>query len=333
VKPIKAGRALIEFIKLCYAAQRPPLLIGKHGVGKSEILQQAASELHIGFICRDLSIMEPPDLVGMPKLGERTTSYLPPAFLPTSGKGLLVFEELNRCPQYMRAPCLQLLTARTLNDYTLPPGWLPAAAINPSEGEYETQELDPALLSRFTQASVVADPTEWLLWAESAGVHEEVIRYVGQDPTVFKDDAYSNPRSWKAVSDLLQVSADAPKNTLHLAIAGTVGSARAAAFSTFRNQGAATLPNAQKLLSHYSQLRSRIQECVTEGRLDILNQAVHSVKLLLQSTDSYTPLRRNKKSWHNLGRFLEDLPPDLAEGMRSYLKEHHRSIPESKRTS
>jgi len=155
---VKAGRQLIELIKLCYHANRPPLLIGKHGIGKSELFAQAAIDLGIGYCCRDLSLMEPPDLVGLPKLEGTTTRYLPPAFLPVEGEGVLVFEELNRCAPYMRAPCLQLLTARCLNDYQLPPGWLPCAAINPSDdGNYDVQELDAALLSRFTRVFVIAD--------------------------------------------------------------------------------------------------------------------------------------------------------------------------------
>jgi MoxR-like ATPase len=135
VDAVAAGRPLIDAIKQCFAANRSPLLVGRHGVGKSAVLAQAARELGGRCISRDLSLMEPPDLVGMPRLDGKVTRYLPPAFLPTKGRGLIVFEELNRCPNYMRAPCLQLLTDRSLNDYRLPPGWLPAAAINPPDGD------------------------------------------------------------------------------------------------------------------------------------------------------------------------------------------------------
>jgi MoxR-like ATPase len=98
-----------------------------HGVGKSELIETAAEEIGIKAIVRDLSLMEPPDLVGLPRAAGKTTVFLPPKFLPTRGKGFLVFEELNRCEPYMRAPCLQLLTARKLNDYDLPEGWLAGA--------------------------------------------------------------------------------------------------------------------------------------------------------------------------------------------------------------
>src|SRR5260370_7872641 len=154
---IKAGRPLIEIVKLCYHAKLPLLVIGSHGIGKSGLFETAANELEIKHICRDLSLMEPTDLVGLPNLEDGVTRFFPPSFLPTGGEGLLVFEELNRCEKYMRAPCLQLLTSRTLNDYILPPGCLPVAAINPPSTAYELNNLDQPPLHR--SAHVAAVPT------------------------------------------------------------------------------------------------------------------------------------------------------------------------------
>ena len=42
VVEVVAGRPVIELAKLCYAAGRPLLLEGRHGVGKSELLERAA---------------------------------------------------------------------------------------------------------------------------------------------------------------------------------------------------------------------------------------------------------------------------------------------------
>src|SRR6266446_4563089 len=103
----------------------------------------------------------------------------------------------------MRAPCLQLLTARCLNDYRLPDDWWVAAAINPAEDGYEAAELDPALASRFVQIAVVADPKEWVRWARENKVHHKIIAYAEADPTIFEAPA-SNPRSWVYVADLLK---------------------------------------------------------------------------------------------------------------------------------
>lgn len=248
---IKAGKPAIELVKLCYAADKSPLLCGHHGVGKSDLLKQAAAELGIQFISRDLSLMEPPDLVGLPKLNGKSTTYLPPDFLPTSGKGLIVFEELNRCERYMRAPCLQLLTDRSLNDYHLPPGWLPAAAINPPDEDYEVFDLDPAIRSRFVQAMLLPDPEEWIEWARRNGVHSAVVRYVENDTSIF-GHPQSNPRAWTYVSDVLAAAEEShtsPK-TLKAAIVGLVGPERAAAF--LRTTGGANCPlRAQDIVDGY----------------------------------------------------------------------------------
>src|SRR5262245_20902611 len=102
---VPVGRPLEAVLELCYAAGRPVMLRGGTGIGKSTILEVFARRKGLQFLSRDLSLMEPPDLVGLPKLDGNVTYYLPPAFLPTAGKGILVLEEINRAPGYMRAPC------------------------------------------------------------------------------------------------------------------------------------------------------------------------------------------------------------------------------------
>ena len=101
IRNVKVGRPLVEFIRLCIKADTPPLLVGGPGVGKSAILEQAAEDCGIDFITRDLSLLEPPDLVGIPKVKNGITTYAPPSWLPRAGRrgGLIVFEELNRCAQ------------------------------------------------------------------------------------------------------------------------------------------------------------------------------------------------------------------------------------------
>jgi hypothetical protein len=328
VKTVKAGRELVDLINLCYQADRPPLLVGRHGVGKSEILAQAARELGIGFIVRDLSLMEPPDLIGLPKMDGRVTRYAPPAFLPTEGRGLLVFEELNRCPQYMRGPTLQLLTARTLNDYRLPEGWLPAAAVNPADGAYEVDELDPALVSRFVRVNVEASPKEWLAWAKAQGVHPDVLAYVEADPSVF-DGGQSNPRAWKYASDLLHVSG-AVKRTLETALAGTLGAERAAAFREFR-KGGELPPEARDLLADYGRHRAKVVAWVEKGSTDVLACLATKVQGLLQSRQEFERVQRSKACWEGLRDFLEDLPADLARQVRDFLNGWGHPPPKARR--
>ncbi len=236
-EPVAIGQKVIDLIKLAWISRRPIILNGPHGLGKSEIVKEAAEELEIKYLCMDLSIMEPPDLVGMPipdkELG--ITKYLPPASLPrnikTKGKGkkgkekitetegLLCFEELNRCGQEMQAPCLQLLTERKLNDYEVPDGWSMIACINPSNSEdfnYMVNELDPALKSRFMEINVCAGKSEWLEWANDSDIDEAVVQVVSDHPDPFHIKNGVPPRTWKYISDILQAFVNFELNELIL---------------------------------------------------------------------------------------------------------------------
>lgn len=324
---VKAGRQAIDFIKLAFKADLPLLLSGKHGIGKSDLLEQAAKELEIEFICRDLSLMEPTDLVGLPKMNGKTTKYLPPDFLPTGGKGILVFEELNRCERYMRAPCLQLLTSRTLNDYRLPPGWLPVAAINPPDSEYEVLDLDSALLSRFTVATLVPDTCEWLTWARQSGVHPGVIEYAESDSTIF-DDPQSNPRAWKYVSDLLKTAdkSDYPQSTLRIAVHGLVGNKRGTAFLKTLKKIDKPLTT-ETVLASYLKHRAKVQEWVEKGKLDLVESTLLTLEKHLQPKADYQSVKADQKRWDNLARFLADLPPDLLQSAKGFFKEREYEFP------
>jgi MoxR-like ATPase len=239
---IPADRPLIELAQCCHRADVPLKVFGPHGVGKSELLQQAADELSIGCVVFDLSVMEPTDLVSLPREKDGRTVYCPPDELPREGQGLLVFEELIRAPHYVRAPCLQLLTARKINGYRLPAGWLPVAAIKPPDPEacYEVTELDPALLSRFVQVRVRAVRDVWLIWARQQGIHHDVLNYIAADPAVFESPA-SNPRGWTYISRFLSAHerddggflSPSDPSLLRTDVCSLVGSQRAASFLRF----------------------------------------------------------------------------------------------------
>jgi hypothetical protein len=325
---VSAGRPAIELASACYNADLPLLLYGRHGVGKSALLEGAASELGIDCVVYDLSLMEPPDLVGLPWRRKGRTVYAPPASLPTAGKGFLVFEELNRAPPYMRAPCLQLLTARRLNSYVLRQGWLPVAAINPPDDGYEVSELDPALLSRFVRVLVVPDRDEWLAWARRAHLHRDVIAYVETDPSIFEAPE-SNPRAWAYVSKLLSApgNAGARRPTLRTAVSGLVGEERQTSFFRFLKDRVRPL-NAEEVLDAYSEHRERLRGWVREeGKLDLVQGTLWEVMALLQSEHLFNAVRKDRKQWQNLGRFLTDLPGDLREEAERFFEKHDYPMP------
>jgi MoxR-like ATPase len=326
---VPVGRPLANVLDLVFAAGQTPLLAGGTGVGKSTQLEDYARAQGWQFRARDLSLMEPPDLVGLPKLDGEVTRYLPPSFLPTEedAEGLLVLEEVNRAPAYMRAPCLQLLTARSLNDYALPAGWRLAAAINPAEDGYAADDLDPALESRFVRINVVASPDEWAAWARERKVDRRVVEYVLSDPTVF-DTPASNPRAWTAVARLMRAAGklETPAPLLRAAVAGCVGPQRAAAFLRFVKDRVRPL-DADAVLTGYAEARPLLRKWVADGQLDLVQGTVLQVKKRLQSRTEYEAARADAGAWRNLGRLLADLPGDLREDAEAFFRGRKYDVP------
>lgn len=305
----------------------PVMLIGSYGIGKSDLLSLAAKMLGIQLLMRDLSLMEAVDLTGIPRInGQGRTQYAAPAFLPRKGRGLLLLEELNRTPPHVRAPCLQLLTARRLNDYTLPDGWLPVAAMNPPDGEFQVDPLDPALASRFLQIHVRADVTEWVAWARRQRLHAKVVEFVEMTPGVF-DDPEANPRAWTWVSQLLVAweQSETPwQCELLTAVAGKVGPSWAQAFLQFY-EGQERPLTGEEIATRYGSLRAIVRRWRAGGRLDLLDASVEGFQrylnariqqedpdVLLQSSN----LRRHARQLH------DDILPDMALAFRQWLDRH-----------
>lgn len=194
------GPRVEAILEVAYRARRPVLLEGATGIGKSELVGQVAKKLGIAHTVLDLSLLEPPDLVGLPVIEDGRTRYALPRFLPRDGAGILMLEELNRAERYIQQPALQLLTARTLHEYVLPEGWACFAAINPESGDYQVTPLDTALRARFLQVSVRPDRAAWLAWAGAHAVHPAVVALVRAHERIFEGVP---PRSWTYAAQVL----------------------------------------------------------------------------------------------------------------------------------
>lgn len=321
IMTVEAGAPTVQQIKLAYAAGLPILLHGRHGVGKSELFRTAANELGIEVVVCDLSLMEPPDLIGIPRVdSDGRTRYAPPAFLPAGGKGLLVFEELNRAPKYVTAPCLQLLTARRLNDYRLPDEWIACAAVNDRDDGYQVEELDAALLSRFVQVKLEPSQKEWLDWARRTGVHPKVVGFVGADPNIFSDPL-SNPRAWTYVARVLEAADSGPymPEGLMVAVAGLVGATWAAAFVAY--MGSESPLEADKIIEGYESYRAVVRGWRKDSRLDLQEATWLNVQRRLQQQAAFEAVVANDKRRRNAERFIGDLAPDLRTAAREWLEE------------
>ncbi len=265
--------------------------------------------------------MEPSDLIGMPYIDESgRTRFAEPAFLPRDGRGLLAIEEINRAPRYMVAPCLQLLTERRLNDYVLPPGWIPMASMNPGGSDYHVDQLDPALLARFVQAELEADVEQWASWAREQGnLHPKVIEFAEQSPGIFAKGE-TNPRAMTYLSKQVQAweSNGRDAEILMVAASGLVGETWAVAFYQFYTGGDAPL-SASEILEDYPSHKAKLTGWVAGGQLDLVRASMHPVRRLLDEQARTQTLTIDETKIGNIRGFVDDLPADLGREMRDWL--------------
>lgn len=312
---IPVGPRLTAVLAVAYRARRPALLEGPTGIGKSELVAQLAHELGIDHVVLDLSLLEPPDLVGLPVVEGGRTAYAAPEILPSGGQGILMLEELNRAERYIQQPALQLLTARKLHQYALPDGWSTMAAINPEDGDYQVTPLDPALRSRFLNLRVHAHRASWLSWAGAHDVHPAVLTLAARHDRIFEQVP---PRTWTYVSDALHALTPAEVQDPYLlrdTLGGLLPTAWLEVLLQQRDGGALGAGlDAHALVRGYDRdeaLRSDLAGLTREGRLDLLEQTAHHLRSIVSGAELGVLLGRGEFEIDAFEAVLDDLPGDL----------------------
>jgi len=240
MKPSKLYEALYALI-----GERVPLHIwGACGVGKSQIVAQVADDLDYDFLDVRAVQLDPVDLRGLPRIAADQTEWVPPKFLPTTGKGILFLDELTSAPQMTQAGCYQLVLDRRLGEYVLPDGWVVIAAGNPASERGVHFSMPRPLRNRFVHLHLEADLPEWCRWAVRAGVRSEIIAFLRFKPALLHDgdvtsdqNAWPTPRSWQMASNVLKgmsgkVGSAAVEIEAEL-LEGTIGPAATAEFVGF----------------------------------------------------------------------------------------------------
>ncbi len=243
------------------------MLVGHHGIGKSEILTDYYEDKGMRVVPLFLGQMsDPGDLIGLPtKTGERT-DFLPPYWFPTDGRPIVLFlDELNRARPEILQTVMDLALNRRLAGHSLPKGSRIISAVNEGD-EYQLTHLDPSLVSRFNVYQFCPTVQEWILWAKLKHLDTRVIDFIQSEPSLLDStperkegedtglEKYPDRRAWRRVSDILQEEAsdgslrqrrNLSDDDLDL-IAGIVGAQAASRFYAF-TQGRQMLTGAQVL--------------------------------------------------------------------------------------
>jgi hypothetical protein len=171
-----------EAVMICRKAGITLMIWGKHGLGKSSIIQQIATENEMGIINLRLSQLEASDIRGLPDkdLESGRTVYRPPSELPSGDipwedvqklvlaekepakqhelcerlqphikNGILFLDESFRAQDDVQQAVFELVLDRKVGQYVLPPNWSICCANNFFEGYLNNAFMDPAFLDRF----------------------------------------------------------------------------------------------------------------------------------------------------------------------------------------
>lgn len=208
--------------------QRPLLLIGAPGIGKTAIMEQVAREENIGLVSYTMTHHTRQSAVGLPKIVSRVydgitmdvTEYTMSeiiaavyAQMENTGKkeGILFLDEINCVSETLAPAMLQFLQNKTFGGHRVPEGWLIVAAGNPSGYNKSVREFDIVTLDRVRKMEVQPDLEVWMEYAWKQGIHGAVLSYLNIRKDSFyyiknsrEEKAFVTARGWEDLSRILK---------------------------------------------------------------------------------------------------------------------------------
>lgn len=221
------------------------LLTGAPGVGKSDLVAQAAEDAGAKLILSHPVTSDPTDAKGLPwKVdGREAATFLPFGDLEEAinakEKTVWFLDDLGQATPAVQASFMQLLLARKVNGHALPDVVTFVAATNRRTDRAGVQGILEPVKSRFVSI-VELQPTvdDWSAWAIQAGVRPEVVAFLRfRKELLHQFEATADltnspcPRTWAHLAKLHDLGL--PKNLRLQAYAGAVGQAAASEFISY----------------------------------------------------------------------------------------------------
>ncbi len=207
--------------------QRPVLLMGPPGIGKTQIMEQIAAEEDVGLVAYTITHHTRQSAIGLPFIEKRVyngqersvTEYTMSeilgsvyALMEKTGirEGILFLDEINCVSETLAPMMLQFLQCKTFGNQKLPEGWLIVAAGNPPEYNRSVRDFDVVTLDRVKRIEVEEDFAVWKEYALRKGLHGAVVSYLDLKKENFyrienspEGMQFATARGWEDLSEII----------------------------------------------------------------------------------------------------------------------------------
>lgn len=187
------------------------------GVGKTQIVAQAAEELEIGFKAIHAPLLQPEDY-GMPVIHGPKKDAL--KFVVSADKfplvgseceeeGIFLIDEMSQADNSAQKILANLVQEREIHGHRLKDGWTIVATGNRQADRSGANRILGHLSNRMTRVPLEVSLDDWTVWALESGVASEVVAFIRFRPELLsnydaKQEINATPRAWvEGVSERL----------------------------------------------------------------------------------------------------------------------------------